>query len=547
MRLHPTLVSLAAAVVPVAATTYTLLDNYEPSTYADNFTVFNGADPSGGYVQYIDAETAYNEGMLGIKDNAIYIGVDHQNIVTDGPGRRSVRLHSKGSYSSGLFIADIGHMPENVCGTWPAFWMTGANWPGDGEIDIIEGVNTQDNLEMALHLGSTCKVDRNQDMTGTMKTTDCFVYSPDQPGNQGCVVDGPHGVGYGTNFNQAGGAVLATEITKDAVSIWYFPRSQIPAELSNGVSIIDTSKWGKPMSRFSGGCNFEEKIRDQTFIFNTAFCGDWAKNRWQESGCAAKAPTCEEFVKNNPEAFANVYWSINWMKVFQQGGNVPDVPSEPSVPPVAPSQSVPPVAPSQSVPPVPTSQSVPPVAPSQSVPPVPTSQSVPPVAPSQSVSPVPTSQSVPPVAPSQSVPPVPTSQSVPPVVPSQSVPPANPSQSAPPANPTQSVPPVAPSQSVPPANCSQSVPPAQESQPENTPTPKRTSAPTSVLTLVPQKTFTTSAAIEPERTSISTSTLAPNAGDSCITYVIKTTITRIKQPQATPPPYDIRRRWRRFH
>lgn len=137
MRLHPTLISLAAAIVPVAATTYTLLDNYEPSTYADNFTVFNvssrsgplsrniltiaqGADPSGGYVQYIDAETAYNEGMLGIKDNAIYIGVDHQNIVTDGPGRRSVRLHSKGSYSSGLFIADIGHMPENVCGTWPA-------------------------------------------------------------------------------------------------------------------------------------------------------------------------------------------------------------------------------------------------------------------------------------------------------------------------------------------------------------------------------------------------------------------------------------------
>ncbi|KAI5306670.1 hypothetical protein KEM56_007692 [Ascosphaera pollenicola] len=288
--------------------------------HGDNFTVFNGHDPSGGYVEYLDAETAYNEGMLGIENNAIYLGVDHKSIVKDGPGRRSVRLQSRGVYASGLIVADIGHMPEDVCGTWPAFWMTGAKWPDDGELDIIEGVNVQDQLESALHLGPGCKVDKNQDMIGTMQTEDCYVFSPDQPGNQGCVVDASHGVGYGSAFNKAGGAVLATEITKDAVSIWYFPRSKIPAELENGVTNVDTAKWGKPMSRFSGDCDFEEKIKDQTIIFNTAFCGDWAKNRWQENGCAAKAPTCEEFVKNHPEAFKDVYWSINWMKVFQQGG-----------------------------------------------------------------------------------------------------------------------------------------------------------------------------------------------------------------------------------
>ena len=27
------------------------------------------------------------------------------------------------------------------CGTWPAYWLCGENWPYKGEIDIIEGVN----------------------------------------------------------------------------------------------------------------------------------------------------------------------------------------------------------------------------------------------------------------------------------------------------------------------------------------------------------------------------------------------------------------------
>ncbi|KAI5289177.1 Vacuolar protein sorting-associated protein 8 [Ascosphaera aggregata] len=334
MRTQFNMVALVAAAIPIMATNYVLQDDYQPSTWADNFTVFNAADPSGGYVKYVDAQTAYQEGMLGIKDNAIHIGVDHTNIA-DAPGRRSVRLQSRGVYDHGLIVADIGHMPDDVCGTWPAFWTTGGKWPDDGEIDIIEGVNVQDNLESALHVGPGCKVDRNQEMIGTMQTDDCYVFSPDQPGNQGCVVDAPRGVGYGRNFNKDGGAVLATEITKDAVQIWYFPRSQIPAELKNGATSVDTAKWGKPMSRFAGGCDFEEKIKDQTIIFNTAFCGDWARNRWQESGCSAMAASCEDYVKNNPEAFKEVYWSINWVKVFQQG----DAPSAPPAQPALPASS----------------------------------------------------------------------------------------------------------------------------------------------------------------------------------------------------------------
>lgn len=32
----------------------------------------------------------------------------------------------------GVFIADIAHMPGGACGSWPAFWMFGPNWPNSG-------------------------------------------------------------------------------------------------------------------------------------------------------------------------------------------------------------------------------------------------------------------------------------------------------------------------------------------------------------------------------------------------------------------------------
>jgi hypothetical protein len=50
-------------------------------------------------------------------------------------GRPSVRLESKLSYTKGLFLADIKHMPGNACGIWPAFWTLGSGeWPYHGEI-----------------------------------------------------------------------------------------------------------------------------------------------------------------------------------------------------------------------------------------------------------------------------------------------------------------------------------------------------------------------------------------------------------------------------
>lgn len=43
-------------------------------------------------------------------------------------------------------------------------------------------------------------------------------------------------------------------------------------------------------------------------------------NVWQSSGCAAKTgvSSCVNYVANNPSAFANAYWDVAVVKVYQR-------------------------------------------------------------------------------------------------------------------------------------------------------------------------------------------------------------------------------------
>ena len=91
------------------------------------------------------------------------MGVDNITVLNpSGTGRKSVRITSKKTWTHGLFIADIEHMPGGICGTWPAcelficserredmcadtvhvVWSFGPDWPDGGEIDIIEGMGS---------------------------------------------------------------------------------------------------------------------------------------------------------------------------------------------------------------------------------------------------------------------------------------------------------------------------------------------------------------------------------------------------------------------
>lgn len=110
------------------------------------------------------------------------------------------------------------------------------------------------------------------------------------------------------------------EWTSDAISVFFFPRASIPADVLG--ENPDPKTWGAPMAKFSGGgCPIDKYFSEHKMIFNTAFCGDWAGKSWDaEPKCKALAASCNAYVGQTPQAFTESYWLINSVKVFQDGG-----------------------------------------------------------------------------------------------------------------------------------------------------------------------------------------------------------------------------------
>lgn len=123
--------SLLLSVASVDA--WTLKSILTHSNFEKAFTYFTDPDPTHGFVDYVDQATAKSSKLFYTKNNQIIIKTDNTTVTPNG--RPSVRLVSKASYNSGLFLLDLEHMPTG-CGTWPAFWMVGPDWPNGGEIDV---------------------------------------------------------------------------------------------------------------------------------------------------------------------------------------------------------------------------------------------------------------------------------------------------------------------------------------------------------------------------------------------------------------------------
>ncbi|KAI7971254.1 hypothetical protein EIK77_003553 [Talaromyces pinophilus] len=245
-------------------------------------------------------------------------------------------------FDQGLLIADIAHMPGNACGTWPAFWTTGPNWPADGEIDIIEGINKQTATQVALHTLDSCDITTPaSELAGELTATAC---STDV--GSGCTVQGTEG-SFGDAFNELGGGVYAMELTSDAIKVWFFSRANIPNCIISGHP--DTSAFGTPMAVFQGSCNFEKVFTNQQIIFNTDFCGDWAGHSYASScslsGGLSALSSCEAFVGANPSAFTETYWEIVSIALYQKGSaavsSAAPTPTATSAPTTAPATAPP--------------------------------------------------------------------------------------------------------------------------------------------------------------------------------------------------------------
>jgi beta-glucanase (GH16 family) len=98
---------------------------------------FTEADPTGGQVKFLGADDAKNNKLAYVQeDGTAVITVDDYTSLAAGAPRNSVRITSKEQWSTGLFIADLYDVPHG-CGTWPAYWTVGPNWPLGGEIDVL--------------------------------------------------------------------------------------------------------------------------------------------------------------------------------------------------------------------------------------------------------------------------------------------------------------------------------------------------------------------------------------------------------------------------
>ncbi|KAL2870600.1 putative GPI anchored endo-1,3(4)-beta-glucanase [Aspergillus lucknowensis] len=299
---------------------YKLQTSWEGQGILDHFNFFDRPDPTNGFVTYTNQSYAEDTGLVKITDSgSLYLGVDYDTVLTpDGPGRDSVRIESNEYYDQGLYVIDIQHMPGSVCGTWPAFWTVGPNWPYDGEIDIIEGVNKHEANKIVLHTSGSCDVAGGHKMSGDLTSGECGEAS----GTIGCVVQGQQGSS-GTPFNKQGGGVYAMEWQREFLKIWYFPRSSIPESLTAGKP--DTATFGTPMAHLQGTCNFEERFTHQKLILDTTFCGEWAGNVYGDSGCPLSDPgnpmqSCINYVAQNPAQFKEAYWELNSIKIFKTGG-----------------------------------------------------------------------------------------------------------------------------------------------------------------------------------------------------------------------------------
>ena len=155
---------------------------------------------------------------------------------------------------------------------------------------FAEGVNTYTDNQITLHTGAPCTIPKtNVTMTGQVTDTQCA--STDN----GCAVAQTGGNSFGAKFNAQGGGVFAHTWDAQGIRVWFFPRGQVPADITSGSP--NPAAWGKPVAFFpnNDSCNTAAGFHDHNIIIDTTLCGDWAGNAFSApgSGCSG---SCSDFV-----------------------------------------------------------------------------------------------------------------------------------------------------------------------------------------------------------------------------------------------------------
>ncbi|KAF8134228.1 glycoside hydrolase family 16 protein [Boletus edulis] len=329
--MKPSILAFVALAVSwyAEAATYSRTESLSGQSLLDAFSWQAFADPTHGRVDYVNKSTAEEYGLYSVSGNTLTLRADDRTVLSpSGPGRKSFRLQSNNTYTTHVAVFDISHMPEG-CGTWPAVWFVftlyidcintvhevGQNWPNEGEIDILEGVNNKIPNQSTLHMSANCAMPSSRWMTGTSLLNNCDVSTT---GNQGCGVHfSANDNSFGPNFNENGGGWYAVERTPTHVAVYFWERdcSAVPFEVMYPGNSVDPCTWGTPTAFFpSENCDFATHFGALNMIINLSFCGDWAGSVYSSSGCPSN---CFDYVNNHPEAFANASFEFNSLNIYQ--------------------------------------------------------------------------------------------------------------------------------------------------------------------------------------------------------------------------------------
>lgn len=369
--MQQTSVVFVLSCVCVGAAKYELSNSYSGWNLFDGFDFSTNDDPTHGYVDFIGEDEALSLGLINVTaSNQAYIGTDTSAVIPDDArGRKSIRMESKIKYDgNNLFVIDLEHMPstkgylKDGCASWPAFWSCGPSWPSNGEIDIIEYVNTDSIDTTTLHTSDNCDQSTEDPSTFTgiwgvgaygNPSDNCYVNAEDQWANQGCGIVGTgsaaarrvtgrgggrslsgegegegkkeayaqNGEGdsrivkVGSAFNnlEKGGVYVLEWLQDRYIRAFYFERDQIPTDLYNKTP--DPDSWSKPYARFELGdfCS-SDHFHSHSLIFDNTFCGDWAGATFGDE-CSTTV-SCNDYVKYNPSFFEESYWLVNFVDVY---------------------------------------------------------------------------------------------------------------------------------------------------------------------------------------------------------------------------------------
>ncbi|KAJ7212052.1 concanavalin A-like lectin/glucanase domain-containing protein [Mycena pura] len=312
-----------------AATTATsawhLTQSYAGSNFFDGWDFWDTDDPTHGVVDYLSQADGENAGLIQVNPagNAV---MKVETTPTVSGNRKSIRITTQKSFTGGLVIMDAVHMPTG-CGTWPAFWSNGPDWPSGGEIDIVEGVNDYTNNQATIHTDPGCSLTTDDpaalgaSASAVTGGTDCAAATS---GNAGCGMRSPSSQSFGPGFNSNGGGVYAMQWVSSGISVYFFERDSVPSDIDAGAP--NPTNWGLPMAHWpAADCNPWKYFNTHVAIFDTTLCGDWAGSVWtgsgipgQEQSCATRTgfSTCEAFVQQSGGSFEEAYWEVKSVKFY---------------------------------------------------------------------------------------------------------------------------------------------------------------------------------------------------------------------------------------